>query len=88
MQEILDHPNFKAQLKEIAKSEQRLIDVVEQEAEKYLNELHTEQNPIANMVTLKGFDYMMSRAYEDNIDVDPEQLKWLSKLENGHFELK
>ena len=50
------------------------------EAENCISELHSDQNPMANMLTLKGFDYMMSKAYEDKIDVDPQQIKSLMKL--------
>ena len=80
MQEIISQAKFQEELKKIAESSSRDFDAVVQEAEACLAELHSEQNPMANMVTLRGFDYMMSKAYEDKIDVDTEQIKWLTKL--------
>ncbi|WP_296324032.1 HAD-IB family hydrolase [Winogradskyella sp.] len=80
MQEIISQPKFQEQLKAIAKSKKQDFEAVVKEAETCLQELHTEQSPVANMLTLRGFDYMMSKAYEDNIDVDVEQIKWLTKL--------
>ncbi len=80
MKEIINQPKFQEELKKIAKAQNQELDTVIKEAETCLQELHTEQNPMANMVTLKGFDYMMSKAYEDKIDVDPQQIKWLTKL--------
>lgn len=80
MQEIISQSKFQEELKKIAESNNRDFDAVVQEAEACLAELHSEQNPMANMVTLRGFDYMMSKAYEDKIDVDTEQIKWLTKL--------
>ncbi len=80
MQNIVNHPKFQDELKQIAKVEKKELKDIQKEAEDCIKELYAEQNPIANVMTLKGFDYMMSKAYEDKIDVDPQEIKKLMKL--------
>ncbi|WP_299438673.1 HAD-IB family hydrolase [uncultured Aquimarina sp.] len=80
MQNILDQPKFQEQLKHIAKTQKKELSEIQKEAKACIQELYSEQHPIANMMTLKGFDFLMSKAYEDKIDVDPQEIKKLMKL--------
>ncbi|NNC70104.1 MAG: HAD-IB family hydrolase, partial [Flavobacteriaceae bacterium] len=80
MQEVIDQPKFQEELKKIAKSQKRKFDDVLKEAEVCIAEMYARQDPFANLTTLKGFEYMMSKAYEEKIDVDPQEIKWLMKL--------
>ena len=80
MQTIINQPKFLEALKQIAKAQKKDFEDVKKEAEACISELYSEQHPLANMATLKGFDYMMSKAYEDKIDVVPQEIKRLMKL--------
>ena len=80
MQKVIDQPKFQEELKLIAKSQKRKLEDVQKEAEVCIAEMYAKQDPFANMATLKGFEYMMSKAYESKIDVDPQEIKWLMKL--------
>ena len=80
MQKAIDQPKFQEDLKKIAKSQKRKLEEVQKEAEACIAEMYAKQDPFANIATLKGFEYMMSKAYEDKIDVDPQEIKWLMKL--------
>ena len=80
MQKVIDQPKFQEELKKISKAHKRKLEDVQKEAEACIAELYAKQDPIANMATLKGFEYMMSKAYEDKIDVDPQEIKKLMKL--------
>ena len=80
MQKVIEQPKFQKELKKIAKSQKRKLEDVQKEAKACIAELYAKQDPIANMATLKGFEYMMSKAYEDKIDVDPQEIKKLMKL--------
>lgn len=80
VESIFDQPKFKDELKQIAEEHKRPIEEVEKEAKECISELYAAQNPVANIATFKGFEYMLSRAYEDKIDVDPQEIKKLMKL--------
>jgi len=80
IESICDQPKFKEELKRIAAMQERSVEEVEKEAKACISELYAAQNPVANIATFKGFEYMLSRAYEDKIDVDPQEIKQLMKL--------
>jgi len=80
VQKVIDQPKFQEELKKISKSHKRKLEDVQKEAVACIAELYATQDPLANMATLKGFEYMMSKAYEDKIDVDPQEIKKLMKL--------
>jgi putative phosphoserine phosphatase/1-acylglycerol-3-phosphate O-acyltransferase len=77
---IVNHPKFQEKLAQIAKDEH--IDVIEaqQKGEAYIQELYSQQHPVANMLSVKGFQFMMSKAYNDKIDIDRQEIKKLMKL--------
>ncbi len=80
MQKVIEQPKFQEALKKIAKSQKRKLEEVQKEASACIAEMYAKQDPFANVATLKGFEYMMSKAYEDKIDVDPQEIKRLMKL--------
>ncbi|APG66088.1 acyltransferase [Tenacibaculum todarodis] len=80
IEKIFNQPKFQDELKGIALQRKQSLEEVQKEAELCITEMYAEQNPIANMATLKGFEYMLSKAYEDKIDVDRQEIKKLMKL--------
>ena len=85
VERICDQPKFKEELERIAAEQKRPLDDVLEEAKNCISELYADQNPLANIATFKGFEYMLSRAYEDTIDVDPQEVKRLMKLMRKKF---
>ncbi len=84
MENIIKHPEFQKTLKRIAKEHKLEFDVVQKDAAKYVKELYAEQHPIAKMVSVRSFDYILSRAYSEKIDVNPKGIKKLMKLMRRH----
>ena len=84
MEEIINHSKFQKTLKQIAKEQKMDLDKVQKEARNYLKELYAEQHPIVKMLSVRGFDYILSRAYSDKIDVDPDGIKKLMRLMRQH----
>ena len=80
LKNITNHPKYQASLLEIAKSEKIDISEVQQKGEEYIQELYSQQHPIANLLSVKGFQFMISKAYNNKIDVDPQEIKKLMKL--------
>lgn len=54
------------------------------EAEIYFKELHTEQNEIITAISLQVAQFALSRGYETTIDVNPLEIKALSKVMRQH----
>ena len=84
MEEIINHPKFKQVLKRIAKEQKMDYKEVQKKASKYIKELYAQHQPITKMLAVRGFDYILSRAYQDKIDVDPNGIKKLMKLMRKH----
>jgi putative phosphoserine phosphatase/1-acylglycerol-3-phosphate O-acyltransferase len=80
MDNIIEHPNFQEALKEIAIAQDTDFEVVQKQGAAYIKELHAQRHPMAKLLSIKGFDYLISRAYSDNIDVDSKGIKKLMKL--------
>ncbi len=80
IEKIFNQQKFQDELKGIALQQKKPLNEVLEEAKNCITEMYAEQNPIANMATLKGFEYMLSKAYEDKIDVDRHEIKKLMKL--------
>lgn len=84
MEDIINDITFQESLKQIAKAHKLDLEVVKKDAASYIKELYAEQHPLAKMVSVKGFDYILSRAYSEKIDVDPKGIKKLMKLMRRH----
>lgn len=80
MKNIIEHTNFQASLKKIAVKQKMDLAEVKKKGEEYIKELYTNQHPIVNMMSLKGYQYMLTKAYNNKIDVDPEDIKKLMIL--------
>lgn len=84
MKELLQNPQFQKTLADIAKQKKKTLQQVNREAKKYLKELYSKQNPVGNMVAVKGVELALSRAYDKAIDTNPQEIKQLTKLMRQH----
>ena len=84
LQKIINNSSFQEKLKNIAKKEKIELSKVQQEAEECIKELYSQQHPIANILSVKGFQYLMSKAYDNRIDIDRQEIKKLMQLMRQH----
>ena len=84
MESIVNDPEFQKSLEAIARENELDFGQVQTEAAEYIKELHAQQHPLTKMISIKGFDYMLSRAYNEKIDVDPKGIKKLMQLMRMH----
>ncbi|MEL7146761.1 MAG: 1-acyl-sn-glycerol-3-phosphate acyltransferase, partial [Bacteroidota bacterium] len=84
MESILNDPKFQESLAAIAKENELEMADAQAKAAEYIKELHAQQHPLTKMISVKGFDYLLSRAYNEKIDVDPEGIKKLMRLMRQH----
>ena len=84
MEELINNEKFQEALKQTAKAHDLDLSEVQKEAAEYIKELYAEQHPVAKMASVRGFDYILSRAYSEKIDVDPRGIKKLMKLMRRH----
>jgi putative phosphoserine phosphatase/1-acylglycerol-3-phosphate O-acyltransferase len=80
MDHIIEHHTFQDTLKDIAIAQDMDLDDVKKQGEKCIKELHAQQHPMTKLVSVKSFDFILSRAYSDKIDIDPKGIKKLMKL--------
>ena len=80
VQNIIEHPKFQEKLQEIGTSQKIEFSEVQKQGAACIAELYSQQHPIANILSVKGFQFMMSKAYNSKIDIDPKELKNLMKL--------
>ena len=79
IQDILDHKGFQKSLHQYANQSGSNYERVLSEATEYVNELYAEHQPLLEAFLIQGFDYLLSRGYDRTIDVDPDELKSLTK---------
>lgn len=84
MQKIFEEANFQKLLAEIAAVEERELEAVQKEAKGYLREMYTQQHPLGTIGGVQAIEYVLGRAYDQNIDTDPEEIKKLSRLMRRH----
>jgi putative phosphoserine phosphatase/1-acylglycerol-3-phosphate O-acyltransferase len=80
MDHIIEHHKFQETLKQIAVEQKLDIEDVKKQGARCIKELYAEQHPLAKLVSVKSFEYILSRAYSDKIDIDPKGIKKLMKL--------
>ncbi|UAM96552.1 HAD-IB family hydrolase [Polaribacter litorisediminis] len=80
LKNIIDNPKFQEELASIAQEHSLDVLDVQKEGAACISELYSQQHPIANMLSIKGFQFMMSKAYNNKIDIDPQEIKKLMKL--------
>lgn len=79
MDQLLNDQHFQATLAQIAKEKNEDSDKIQQEAEGYWNELYTVHQPVANLLGTQMAQYILSRGYEKTIDVNPAEIKALTR---------
>lgn len=84
MNDIIKDRTFQEALKQAAKEHKLDLETVQKDAAEYIKELRAEQHPLAKLVSVKGFDYVLSRAYNEKIDVHPKGIKKLMRLMRQH----
>ena len=80
IEKMLEAPNFQKTLAAIATEKETSFRDIEREAEKYLTELNAEHQPLSNIVMMEFAQYVLSRGYDKTIDVNPDEIKKLTKL--------
>lgn len=80
LQNIISHPKFQEKLALIANEQKMEQSEVKKKGAECIQELYSQQHPIANLLSVKGFQFMMSKAYNNKIDIDPQEIKKLMKL--------
>lgn len=81
---IVNHPEFQLELEKIAKSSRLKIEDIKKEAKKCIAELHSQQHPVANIISTKGSEMLLSRAYDNKIDIDTDEIKKLMGIMRQH----
>lgn len=84
MESIIHDPKFQKKLIDIAEELAEPFDQVYRVAESCLKELMTVHQPLANIFGLQVAQYILSRAYKKTIDVNPLEIKALTKLARRH----
>jgi len=84
MDKLLNHPGFQKKLANHAEQTGENLGQVHEEAATYLQELYTQHKPIANVVGVQLGQYILSRAYDTTIDVNPTEVKEVAKLVRRH----
>lgn len=80
LQNIINNAKFQEKLASIAVEEKMELFEVQKKGADCIAELYSQQHPIANLLSVKGFQFMMSKAYNNKIDVDSQEIKKLMKL--------
>lgn len=80
MDGLFNDAAFQKKLIDIAEKLGEPYDQVQKEAAECLKELQTVHQPLANIMGLQISQYILSRAYKKTIDVNPAEVKELTKL--------
>jgi putative phosphoserine phosphatase / 1-acylglycerol-3-phosphate O-acyltransferase len=78
--QIFEDSKFQKILAQIAQDLNTPIEKIKKEADKYLKELYTVHQPVADFLMLQGAQYILSRGYDKTIDTNPAEIKQLTKL--------
>jgi len=84
MNNILNKPAFLKELISISEQLNEPYEAIHQEAADCLKELHTQHQPLANVIGLEFAQYILFRGYQKTIDTNSEQIKTLTKLARQH----
>ncbi len=80
MEKIINNQKFQERLQQIAKEQKMDLAEVQEKGAACIEELYAHQHPVATTMAIKGFEYMISKAYSDKIDIDPQEIKKLMKI--------
>lgn len=84
MLKILNDAKYLSLLQDHASRHGIDLEQVKKEAESYLKELYTEQQPIIHTMMAQLSQYILSRGYERTIDVNVEEVRALAKVMRRH----
>ncbi len=84
MKNILEQAEFQSKLSQIATEKSLPIETVKDEAAGYMKEMFTEHKPLYNAIAVQGIQYILGRAYDKTIDVNPSEIKALAKEMRRH----
>lgn len=84
MEHILNDPVFQEKLLQYAEESGELPSRVERNAKKYLKEMYSEHKPVTELIAARGAEYILGRGYDQNIDINPVEIKELQKLMSRH----
>ena len=84
MDQLLNHPGFQKKLAAYAEQTGENLNLIQEEAAGYLRELYTQQKPLANIAAIQLSQFVLGRAYNRTIDVNPKELKAVTKLVRRH----
>ena len=80
MEKILRDSKFQKKLVLIAEKTGESFEEVYSKAKQYMTELYTQHRPITNLLRMEVSQYILSRGYKKTIDVNPAEVKALTKL--------
>lgn len=81
---ILESGSFKKLLEELSAQLEQPLEQVKKEAQTYIEELYTEQKAIPQFIGSEIAQFLLARGYDRTIDVNPGELKKLTKLMRKH----
>ena len=84
MEKILRDSKFQKKLVLIAEKTGESFEEVYSQAKQYMAELYTQHRPITNLLGMEVSQYILSRGYKKTIDVNPAEIKALTKLARRH----
>ena len=84
MESLLNNTNFQKILTQLAEKQGVTYNHVYEDAAGYLKELYTTHQPLANIFGVQGAQYILQRGYNKTIDVNPPELKKLTKFARRH----
>ncbi len=84
MENLINDPKFQKKLIDIAEQIGEPYDQVYKEAHACLKELQTLHQPLFNILGLQISQYILGRAYKKTIDVNPQEIKELTRLARRH----
>ena len=84
MEELINDPKFQKKLIDIANEIGKPYNEIQQDAAECLKELHTLHQPLANVLGLQVAQYIIGRGFNKSIDVNPKEIRELTKLARGN----
>ena len=84
MTEILKDPRFQQTLADLSSQTGQSKGAVEKEAGKYLKEMVAVHHPMSNLIMPPLIESILSRGYDKTIDVNPIELRQLSRTMRRH----
>ncbi len=84
MTEIFEDKKFQSKLASLAEKLNKSIPEVRIQAKDYIEELYSIHHPLVSAIGVQGAEYILGRGYDKTIDVNPAEIKELSKLMRRH----